>query len=109
MRSGAEELMWNQFIRLGEMIGDGDHWEDPWIEKEYKRLAKILIPKSDEEKSAAKEKRQEINNMIDGKIEEKLKTDTCNKCQGELKQTRSGALIGECVECGAKFQYKYKK
>jgi len=41
---------WNQFCRLGEMIGDGLHYEDKWISKEYKRLAKILLPETQEEK-----------------------------------------------------------
>ena len=37
------EFEWRQFCRLGEMIGDGLHYEESWISKEYKRLQKNLI------------------------------------------------------------------
>ena len=34
------EFLWSQFIRLGEMLGDGDC--DAWVSKEYKRIAKRI-------------------------------------------------------------------
>jgi len=44
-------------------------------------------------------------------IEERLKTDTCSKCNSNLKQTRSGSKVVQCIneECKARFQYKSKK
>jgi len=33
-------FLWDQFCKLGEMLGDGDC--DPWVGKEYKRLAIVL-------------------------------------------------------------------
>jgi hypothetical protein len=105
------EFEWNQFCKLGEMIGDGLHWEEPWISKEYKRLAKILIPPTEEEKAYKAEIRRKKNENINKQIEERLKTDTCSKCNSKLKQTRSGSKVVQCIneECKAKFQYKTKK
>ena len=55
------EFEWNQFCRIGEMMGDGLHYEadGKWISKEYKRLAKILLKPSEEEKEFYKKARQE--------------------------------------------------
>lgn len=105
------EFEWKQFCRLGEMIGDGLHYEDPWISKEYKRLAKILIPPTEEEKQYSAEIRRKKNENINKQIQEKLKTDKCSKCSSELKQTRKGSKVVQCIneQCKAKFQYKSKK
>ena len=105
------EFEWRQFIRLGDEIGMGNHYEDPWISKEYKRLAKLLIPPTKEEKQYKAEIRRKKNENINKQIEEKLKTDTCSKCNSKLKQTRSGSKVVQCTneECKAKFQYKTKK
>ena len=105
------EFEWNQFIRLGEMIGDGLHYEDPWISKEYKRLAKILVPITDWEKDYKAEIRRKKNENTNKQIEERLKTDTCSKCQSVLKQVRSGSKVVQCIneQCKAKFQYKTKR
>jgi hypothetical protein len=102
------EFLWNQFIRLGDEIGMGNHYEYPWISKEYKRLSRILIPEIKEQESEIRRKK---NKNINKQIEEKLKTDTCPKCNSKLKQTRSGSKVVQCTneECKAKFQYKTKK
>ena len=34
----GNEFLWSQFIRLGEMLGDGDC--DAWVGKEYERVAR---------------------------------------------------------------------
>ena len=51
--SKDNEHLWRQFCRLGEMMGDGLHYEPDgkWIAKEYRQLAKILIPEMKEENS----------------------------------------------------------
>jgi hypothetical protein len=102
------ELEWSQFIRLGDMIADGLHYEEPWISKEYKRLSRILIPEIKEQEA---ENRRQKNKNIDKQLEEKLKTDCCSKCNSKLKQTRSGSKVVQCIneECKAKFRYKSKK
>lgn len=102
------EFEWNQFCKLGEMIGDGLHYEEPWISKEYKRLSRILIPEIKEQEA---ENRRKKNENINKQIVEKLKTDRCSKCTSQLKQTRSGSKVVQCIneKCKAKFQYKTKK
>lgn len=102
------EFEWNQFCKIGEMIGDGLHYEEPWISKEYKRLSRILIPEIKEQEA---ENRRKKNENINKQIVEKLKTDKCPKCASELKQIRSGSKVVQCIneDCKAKFQYKTKK
>lgn len=102
------EFEWSQFCKLGEMIGDGLHYEEPWISKEYKRLSRILIPEIKEQEA---ENRRKKNENINKQIVEKLKIDKCPKCSSELKQTRSGSKVVQCIneDCKAKFKYKTKK
>lgn len=101
------EFEWNQFIKLGDMMGDGLHHEEPWIAKEYKKLAKILIPGL---KETEKKRRVNKNESINLQVAEKLKTDKCN-CGCDLKQVRSGSKVVQCVnkECKKKYTYKSKK
>lgn len=100
--------VWDRFIRLGDEIAMGNHYEDPWISKEYKRLSRILIPEIKEQET---EIRRQKNKSIDKQLEEILKTDCCSKCNSKLKQTRSGSKVVRCTneECKAKFKYKSKK
>ena len=106
----GNDFLWNQFCRLGEMIGDGLHCEDPWITKEYKRLQKILLPETEEEKVNKREVRKSCNKNLDEQISKRSKTDKC-KCGSDLKQVRSGSRTVVCtgVDCGKKFWYKTKK
>lgn len=95
---------WNQFIRLGEMIGDGLHDEPggKWISREYKRLSKILVPEIKEaEQKGRKLKNENINIQIQKLILEKK----C-KCGGTLEQSRSGSKILYCTVAGCKNRYK---
>lgn len=101
------EFEWNQFIKLGDMMGDGLHHEEPWIAKEYKKLAKILIP---DLRETEKKRRVNKNESINLQIAEKLKADKCN-CGSDLKQVRSGSKVVQCInkECNKKYTYKSKK
>lgn len=99
---------WEQFCRLGEMIGDGLHYEEPWISKEYRRLRKILLPETKEEKEYKQQIRKLKNENINKQINEKLKTDRC-KCGANLKQIRSGSKTVKCVRCGNRYKYKFTK
>lgn len=99
---------WDRFCRLGEMIGDGLHYEEPWISKEYKKLAKILLPLSEEEKEYYKRMRKIKNENIDKQIFERLKTDRCS-CGSELKQTRSGSKAVVCISCTNRYKYSSTK
>lgn len=89
----------NQLIKLGDMMGDGLHLESDgkWISKEYTRVAKALgyIPKADRSGRIKAINSQMVNRVADVK---------CQKCSGELRQTRSGAKRAKCQSCGALFQ-----
>lgn len=99
---------WDMFCRLGEMIGDGLHHEDPWISKEYKKLAKILIPPTDEEKEYYKKIREIKNKSIDEQMAKLLSEKKCD-CGGEIKQSRSGSKVAYCQSCNQRFRAKVKK
>lgn len=104
--------LWDQFIRLGERIGDKDlSREDQWMIKDYRRLMKILCPPTEEEKQIKSENRRKRNENIDQQIKERLIKDKCSKCNSDLKQTRKGSKVVQCIneECKARFQYKSKK
>jgi len=102
------EFEWRQFCRLGEMIGDGLHHEEPWISKEYRRLQKILLPETKERKEFKRNARKLLNESIDKQMVEKLKIDRC-KCGAELKQIRSGSKTVKCTKCEKRYKYSSKK
>lgn len=88
------EFLWSQFIHLGEMLGDGDC--DAWVGKEYKEIARQL--------GLIKRKPRKNNSeQIDEFMKKRITQVTCNKCNGELKQSRKGSFVGVCVNCGTKF------
>ena len=88
------EFLWSQFIRLGEMLGDGDC--DAWVGKEYKRISRQL--------GLIKRKpRKNHSPQIDEFMEKRITQVKCAKCNGELKQSRKGSFVGICTNCGAKF------
>ena len=91
------DFLYSQLVKLGDMIGDGLHYEPDgkWISREYNSICRKLgmLPKK-------KRNLEPINKaMIDA-----LKGKKCSKCDGELKQTKSGSMRAKCLECNAKFQ-----
>lgn len=99
------EHEWNQFIKLGDMMGDGMHHEEPWIAKEYNRLAKILVP---EIKEVAQKRRAEKSERVDSQMQKLLLVKKCH-CGGSLKQSRKGSKIAYCSDCSARFKATTKK
>ncbi|MET3998880.1 hypothetical protein [Marinobacterium sp. MBR-109] len=95
----STDYLHRQLIKLGDMMGDGLHHEPDgkWIEKEYRRTAQALglIKKLDRSQRIAA-----INERMAQRVEEVK----CSKCQGELKQTRSGAKRAKCTGCGNLWQ-----
>lgn len=103
-------ILHNQLIKLGDMMGDGLHYEEPWISKEYKRVYNLLYPPTKEEKLAKRKISQEKNKKIDSQINDRILKDKCS-CGGDLKQSRSGSKIVYCIvnSCGKRYKYKSRK
>lgn len=95
------EFEWNQFIKLGDMMGDGLHHEadGKWIAKEYNRLAKILIPEIKERDEKIRKIRAEKRNQQIAKLVEIHK---CS-CGGSLKQKRLGTKVVYCELCNKRY------
>lgn len=89
----------NQLIKLGDMMGDGLHHEPDgkWISAEYKKVATALgyIPKPC---------RKARNKAINKQMAQRVTDVKCGKCQGELKQSRSGSKRAQCTKCKARWQ-----
>jgi hypothetical protein len=79
--------LWNQFIRLGDMMGDGLHHEPDgkWISKEYRKLAIILMPDYRKEERAAMRKVKAAS--IDVQMAKLIEQKKCN-CGGTLQQKK---------------------
>jgi hypothetical protein len=107
MEQKDNQDLWNRFIRLGDMMGDGLHYESDgkWIEREYNKLARILIPEIKEsDKQRRKDKAIRINKQMDVLLQNKK----CS-CGGQLQQKRSGTIIVYCVLCNARYKAVTKK
>lgn len=102
-----KDHMWRQFCHLGEMMGDGLHHEPDgkWITKEYKRLAKILLP---ETKQFDAERRKVKAQKINEQMQKLLQLKKCT-CGGELKQGRVGSKVAYCQSCNQRYVAKPKK
>lgn len=87
----------NQLVKLGDMMGDGLHHEPDgkWINREYKQTLKALgmLPK-----------KANNSEVINARMIERVNDVPCGKCQGKLKQTRSGSKRAVCISCGGKWQ-----
>lgn len=85
-----------QLVKLGDMMGDGLHLEPDgkWISKEYRQILKALgmLPKT----------KRNVKG-IDAAMIKRVNEVSCQKCGGQLKQTRSGSKRAQC-QCGAKCQ-----
>lgn len=96
--------LWDQFARLGEMMGDGLHHESDgkWISRDYKKLSKILIPEIKEvEKKRRKRKAEKVQEQM-----QKLLSDNKCKCGGILIQKRKGTKVCYCSECDQRYKAK---
>lgn len=97
--------LYSQLVKLGDMIGDGLHHEPggKWITKEYINVARALglTGRGRSADPAAKSAKIE---KINSEMALRISGVKCQKCQGELKQTRSGSMRGKCLGCGSVFQ-----
>ena len=88
-----------KLIKLGDMMGDGLHLEPDgkWIEKEYQIVAEALGLLNSK-------KRANNSNAINERMKERVVEVQCKKCNGQLKQTRSGSKRATCLNCSTKYQ-----
>ncbi len=107
MEERENQDLWNRFIRLGDMMGDGLHHEPDgkWIERDYKRISRILIP---EIKEADKQKRKNRAININKQIDALLQNKKCS-CGGNLIQKRSGTKVVYCELCNSRYVAVAKK
>ena len=96
------DILHQQLIRLGDMMGDGLHLEKDgrWIAREYKRISRVLFPEMFPNRNTTER---------DKAIAEWCKCNPCNECGGEFKQTRKGSMRVVCTGCGVKRQLKVRK
>lgn len=99
--TGNEHLL-DQLVKLGDMMGDGLHYEEPWIAREYEKIARRLYP------DVYRERQQKKNKAINARMTELLSRKKC-VCGGALKQTRSGSTKCKCPDCGRMFKAQRKK
>jgi hypothetical protein len=95
----ADEYLYNQLIKLGDMMGDGLHHEPDgkWISKEYEKISRLLFPEMYVQKNKS------IRNGINKLMAEFLADKKC-PCGGSLKQTRLGSYKCNCDQCGTKYK-----
>lgn len=99
----GDEFLWNQFCRLGEMLGDGlgDEPDGKWIGKEYKRIAiQLGVAKPSDFRKHRENHSEQINEFM----EKRVKDVRCKYCGGELKQVRKGSFVAKCQCCSGKFK-----
>ena len=97
IKDANKDFLHRQLIRLGDMMGDGLHYEPDgkWIPKEYKKILKAL---------GIGPKRKNRSKAIDKQMLGRIKIVKCLQCGGHLCQTRSGSMRAQCVDCCARFQ-----
>lgn len=93
----------DRLVKLGDMMGDGLHHEDPWIEKEYASTLYLLYPDIKKRRRLAK------NKAIDESMAELIEKVGCKACGGKLRQGRSGSYIAYCIDCNTRHKATKKK
>jgi hypothetical protein len=98
------DFLHNQLIKLGDMMGDGLHYEPDgkWIEKEYRKVFNLLYPEH------KKELRSKKSDRTNEQMKKLLEMKTCS-CGGKLKQARSGSSVAYCEVCNNRYKATKKK
>ncbi|MCU8058569.1 hypothetical protein L5L78_20740 [Shewanella sp. SM34] len=94
--ASAKTELYQQLIRLGDMIGDGLHLEPDgkWIAKEYVKVARAL---------GYRPKRADHSAQINAVMLKRVADVPCGQCGLALKQTKSGSKRAVCAN-GHKWQ-----
>lgn len=95
------DYLHRQLVKLGDMMGDGLHHEPDgkWIAKEYKKIAKSLGYMN-----SGDTPRTNNSSAVNERMVERVKEVSCQKCGGELVQTRSGSTKAKCKNCNSIFK-----
>jgi hypothetical protein len=100
--TAENDALHRQLIRLGDMMGDGQHHErgGAWIAKEYRATAKALGY------GPPRKPRVNRGDQIDTAMKARLAVVRCEYCDGPLVQTRAGAKRARCLasNCRGLFQ-----
>lgn len=102
----SNEFLWNQFCRLGEMIGDGlaDEPDGAWIRKEYRQIAIALgVAKPSDFRKTRKNHNKQINDFMTERLKiaackkmwRKTKADTLRFITGKMRQMQFNICIRE--------------
>lgn len=103
----GNQHLWDRFIRIGERIGDGDldSSESRWMNREYRKLSRILIPEiKEQEKEERKAKADRINLQMIPFLENKKCV-----CGEKLIQSKKGTLGIKCTVCDKRYKATLKK
>lgn len=94
--------LYQQLVRLGDMMGDGLHLEPDgkWIEEEYNNICMFL--------GLIKGAKKRDSKSIDEFMKDRVTQVKCC-CGGNLKQSRKGSFIGICINCGKKYKLGVRK
>lgn len=101
MMEDDKQHLHRQLVKLGDMMGDGLHLEPggKWISRDYSRVMRALgMGPARANNSAA----------INERMAKALPTMKC-ECGGALRQTRSGSMRAQCVDCRQRYQVKRRK
>lgn len=97
----ANDELYRRLVRLGDMMGDGLHYEPggEWIEREYKQVCISL---------GIIKKKPRNTKSVNEFMQHRTETEKCD-CGGGLKQVRGGSFIAQCDTCGKKYRLGHKK
>jgi hypothetical protein len=85
-----KDRLHQQLIKLGDMMGAGMHHEEPWIEREYRRVAKQLYPEM-----FPRKKRKPSQQFI-----RTLKECDCGQKGWTFTRYATGSVGLKCKSCG---------
>lgn len=102
IKKASDDFHWRQFCKLGEMMGDGLHHESDgkWIAKEYRQLAKMLVPGFEDLES---KRRKARTDAINESMKKLLLEKRCY-CGGIIVQSRSGSKVCYCSKCNQRYK-----
>lgn len=98
-------FLYGQLDTCAQIMSECEYsYERKHYDREYRRILKAIDSLENPEKLA--EERKLKNATINAKVARFNSSHKCPKCNGVLKQTRSGSRRVVCTECGTKYVLK---